>query len=67
MGLDSPADVSPHHLVRRVDHARCASYAELYEWLSPGQLLHDPPADWAADWDRADPDSFAPRRLAASH
>jgi hypothetical protein len=52
--------------VRRVDHATSRSYEELYEWLSPNQLLEDPPASWAIDWDRADPDSFAPRGLTAT-
>lgn len=63
MGLQSPADVTPHHLVRRVNHSECLSYAELYDWLAPGALLRDPPSNWAPDWDRADPDSFAPRRV----
>jgi glutamate synthase domain-containing protein 2 len=67
MGLHSPAEVTPHHLVRRVDHATSRSYEELYEWLSPNQLLADPPAAWATDWERADPDSFAPRVTAATH
>ena len=41
------------------------SYAELYEWLGHGELLAEPPESWAADWERADPDSFASR--VASH
>jgi glutamate synthase domain-containing protein 2 len=61
MGLHSPAEVGPHHLVRRVDHVTSHSYAELYEWLEPGQLLHEPPESWRTDWERADPDSFTPR------
>ena len=64
MGLHSPSDVGPHHLVRRVDHVSCRSYAELFDWLEPGQLLGDPPEPWATDWARADPDSFAPRATA---
>ncbi|HEY1716340.1 MAG TPA: FMN-binding glutamate synthase family protein [Solirubrobacteraceae bacterium] len=63
MGLHSPGEVGPHHLVRRVDHVTSRSYAELYEWLEPGQLLHEPPDSWQADWARADPDSFAPREI----
>jgi glutamate synthase domain-containing protein 2 len=63
MGLRSPAEVGPHHLVRRVDHVTSRSYAELYEWLEPGQLLHEPPESWRADWARADPDSFTPREI----
>ena len=35
-----------------------ASYAEMYEWLAPGELLAEAPESWAADWSRADPDSF---------
>ena len=66
MGLHSPADVTPHHLVRRVDHVRADSYAVLYEWLAPNQLLEDPPEAWIGDWERADPDSFAPRTTAAA-
>jgi glutamate synthase domain-containing protein 2 len=61
MGLHSPAEVGPHHLVRRVDHVNSRTYAELYEWLEPGQLLNDPPESWRSDWERADPDSFTPR------
>jgi len=64
MGLHSPAEVTPHHLVRRVDHVSARSYGELFEWLSPGELLEDPPELWAHAWERADPDSFAPRAIA---
>ena len=63
MGLQSPAEVGPHHLVRRIDHVTSRSYAELYEWLEPGQLLQEPPASWQVDWARADPDSFTPREI----
>jgi glutamate synthase domain-containing protein 2 len=61
MGLHSPSEVTPTHLVRRVDHVASRTYAELFEWLKPGELLTQPPESWAADWERADPDSFAPR------
>jgi hypothetical protein len=61
MGLHSPGDVGPHHLVRRVDHMNSLSYEQMYEWLKPGQLLQEPPDTWVADWKRADADSFAPR------
>ena len=58
MGLASPADIRPGHLQRRVDHTTTASYRELFEWLEPGQLLHEPPPSWAEDWKAADPDTF---------
>lgn len=64
IGLTDPAQLGPHHLMRRVDHVESRSYDELYEWLAPGELLADPPEDWATDWARADPDSFRPRSSA---
>jgi glutamate synthase domain-containing protein 2 len=67
MGLHSPDEVGPHHLVRRVDHMNSLSYEQMYEWLTPGQLLQEPPETWAADWERADADRFAPRAAPATH
>ncbi|MEA2157404.1 MAG: hypothetical protein QOE11_3544 [Solirubrobacteraceae bacterium] len=61
MGLHGPAEIEPWMLMRRVDEATTSSYAELYEWLEPGELLAAPRESWAADWDRADPDSFKAR------
>lgn len=58
MGVTDPAQLRPHMLRRRVDPIIERSYAELYEWLEPGQLLAAPPASWAADWKAADPDRF---------
>ncbi len=65
MGVRSPDELSAELLRRRVDEHRVASYAEIYPALEPGQLLDEPPHDWAADWAAADPDRFArpiPRR-----
>jgi Conserved region in glutamate synthase len=59
MGLDGPHQLHPHHVMRRVDHTITRSYADLYDWLAPGELLTDPPEDWALDWQRADADTFA--------
>ena len=47
MGLDDPSEVEPWMLIRRVDEARTRSFAELYEWLEPRQLLTGPPESWA--------------------
>ncbi|MEU5310872.1 FMN-binding glutamate synthase family protein [Streptomyces sp. NPDC021562] len=58
MGVTDPAQLRPHMLRRRVDPFTERSYEELYEWLRPGQLLAEPPASWAADWNAADPDHF---------
>lgn len=59
MGLAGPRELSPAMLLRRVDHARTATYDELYDWLRPGELLAEPPQDWAQDWAGASPDTFA--------
>ncbi|AVV44556.1 FMN-binding glutamate synthase family protein [Streptomyces sp. P3] len=58
MGVTDPAQLRPHMLRRRVDPRTERSYEELHEWLAPGQLLDEPPASWAADWQAADPDRF---------
>ncbi|MDF4252586.1 FMN-binding glutamate synthase family protein [Streptomyces sp. WMMB303] len=59
MGASSVSDLGPHMLCRRLDPVTIRSAAHLHEWLAPGQLLKDPPEDWAADWAAADPDRFA--------
>jgi glutamate synthase domain-containing protein 2 len=59
MGLAGPGELTPAHVYRRVGPAMVRDFAELYDWLKPGQLLAEPPSDWARDWQNADPDSFA--------
>ncbi|MFJ9775396.1 FMN-binding glutamate synthase family protein [Kitasatospora sp. NPDC101157] len=58
MGVDDPSQLRPHMLQRRIDPQTIRSYADLHLWLEPGQLLHDPPASWARDWEAAHPDRF---------
>lgn len=58
MGVSAPSQLRPHMLHRRIDPYTEHSYADLYEWLEPGQLLAEPPDTWAADWHAADPDGF---------
>jgi hypothetical protein len=58
MGVTAPSQLHPAQLRRRLDHTNTRSYAELFEWLSPGELLADPPQDWVQDWKDADPDRF---------
>ncbi len=60
MGAHSPAELRPEQLMRRVGHSDTRSYAQLFEWLEPGELLAQPPRLWAADWKAADPDTFGP-------
>jgi glutamate synthase domain-containing protein 2 len=60
MGLRHPSELRPSLLIRRVDYTTSRSYAELYDWLESGELIAEPPAQWVADWDAADPDHFGP-------
>ncbi|MGW2613704.1 glutamate synthase-related protein [Streptomyces sp. NPDC001500] len=58
MGVREPGGLTPAQLVRRVAPGVERSYADLYEWLAPGELLAGPPPSWEADWKAADPDGF---------
>ncbi|MBD3782592.1 MAG: FMN-binding glutamate synthase family protein [Micrococcales bacterium] len=60
MGVSAPDELTPAHLRRNVSSTETRSYAELFEWLSPGQLLDEPPRSWAEDWALASADSFVP-------
>ena len=65
MGLSGPQELTPAMLFRQIDQATARSYAELYHWLEPGELLAGAPEDWAEDWSAADPDRFVPATPAA--
>ena len=58
MGLDSFAELSPAMLNRRIEGQRTRSYAEIYDWLMPGELLDDPPESWRSDWIEASAEEF---------
>ncbi len=58
MGVESPEQLDPSMLRKRVDAVGQRSYAEIHEWLDDGELLADPPVDWVRDWAHADADSF---------
>ncbi|MGB5796145.1 MAG: FMN-binding glutamate synthase family protein [Mycolicibacter algericus] len=60
LGAHGPQQLSPHMLRKRVSPSLVRSYAEIYEWLQPGQLLSDRPASWEIDWAASSPDSFTP-------
>jgi hypothetical protein len=67
MGARCPSELGPHQLRRRIGHMDTRSYAELYTWLAPGELLAEPPRDWAGDWARADPDASVTEPTFHSH
>ncbi|MCE9515782.1 MAG: FMN-binding glutamate synthase family protein [Mycobacterium sp.] len=58
MGLDSFAELTPSMLNRRIDSHRSGTYAEIYEWLMPGELLECPPESWLSDWIEASAEEF---------
>jgi glutamate synthase domain-containing protein 2 len=58
MGLDTPDQIEPRHLYRRVGPATVQTYAELYDWPEEGCFLERPPKSWRADWDAASPERF---------
>jgi hypothetical protein len=60
-GLDHPSQLRPHHFMRRVGSDRIATFAEIYRFLKPGELLSgggDPAFTQA--WTMAQAESFAP-------
>jgi glutamate synthase domain-containing protein 2 len=58
MGLDGFAELTPSMLNRRIDSHRSRTYAEIYEWLMPGELLDCPPENWLSDWIEASAEEF---------
>lgn len=58
MGLTSPTQLNTRMLRRRVNLQSTRSYASLFHWLRPGELLEDAPGTWKEDWDEADSDHF---------
>lgn len=58
MGLAGFHELCPAMLNRRVEGQRSRTYAEIYDWLMPGELLEDPPESWRSDWIEASADEF---------
>ena len=58
MGLSGPSELHPSMLRRVIAPLQVKGYDELYRWLKPGELLGEPPDEWAQAWSAADPDSF---------
>jgi hypothetical protein len=58
MGLNGFDELSPTMLNRRIEGQRTRTYAEIYEWLMPGELLEDAPESWRSDWIEASADEF---------
>lgn len=58
MGVSHPEQLNLRMLRRRVGQLTTRSYADIFDWLGPNELLEDPPRDWVADWNEADVDHF---------
>ncbi|AKK28246.1 FMN-binding glutamate synthase family protein [Mycobacterium sp. EPa45] len=58
MGLNGFGDLEPSMLNRRIEGQRTRTYAEIYDWLMPGELLDDPPESWRSDWIEASAEEF---------
>ncbi|WP_169253058.1 FMN-binding glutamate synthase family protein [Brevibacterium sp. 'Marine'] len=58
MGVSDPIELSPQQLHRNIGRNEHLSYAELYDWLEPGELLAQPPESWSRDWAAADSGTF---------
>jgi len=59
MGLTCFDELQPSMLNRRIEGQRTSTYAEIYEWLMPGELLQEPqPESWRSDWVEADSAEF---------
>ncbi|WP_448852036.1 FMN-binding glutamate synthase family protein [Corynebacterium sp. 335C] len=58
-GLEDFQDLGPTYLLKRTSEDLGETYAELHNWLEPGELLRGTRFhNWAADWATADPDTF---------
>jgi glutamate synthase domain-containing protein 2 len=60
MGLNSPAELRPQHIFRRVDDLKVRNLGELYDFLEPGQLLRDAsvPEGFREEWCSSRPDRW---------
>lgn len=59
-GLSHPDELRPMHIYRRINETRIETYAQIYRYLKPGDLLAStPPGKHWADWlSHASPDRF---------
>ncbi|MFQ5676539.1 MAG: glutamate synthase-related protein, partial [bacterium] len=60
MGLESPAELRPWHMMRRTGPTEIKHYGEIYEFLNDGDLLDDDylPASYKRAWQAASADTF---------
>ena len=60
LGLSSPEELQPWHVLHRTTPTETKHYGELYDFLDPGELLTEPlPNDYRRACHAASPDTFA--------
>lgn len=59
-GLESPDDLKPWHIFRRISESQALHYDEIYDFLSPGQLLKakNLPEYYKEQWEFATADGY---------
>lgn len=59
LGLSNPSELTPEHIMRRVGVDQVKRFNEIYEYLSPGQLLGENiPESYKRYWEAANPERF---------
>ncbi|MBS0358249.1 MAG: FMN-binding glutamate synthase family protein [Proteobacteria bacterium] len=59
LGLDDPKELKPEHIMRRNTEGYPVSYAEIFDYLKPGELLTDSiHTAFARDWALASAEKF---------
>ena len=60
IGLRSPEELRPWHVLHRTTPTETKHYGELYDFLDPGELLQEPlPIDYRRACHAASADTFA--------
>lgn len=68
MGLSSTRELRPWHILRRVGLNQIRHYAQIYNYLPPGSLLHEPyPQEFARVMETADHQTFSATVEAEAH
>ena len=61
-GLNSPSELGPEHILRRVSDHEIRAFDQLFNYLPPGALLNGPPEHQVFDtyWTQASAETFRP-------
>lgn len=63
-GFQTPQEVKPWHIHRRISLTEVRTLDEIHEYIAPGCLLGESiPTKWQKPWEQADPDSFKAKAI----